>query len=211
MERCFSAVGKFSQQSQGAFCAEVEEGDTDIKKGVLEEGPCSGPAQNSRDSSWWQRGAWGAMRPGGPLFLREQRGLQVPRWCTLPPPGGSRPGPPGTPGLAGAGGRQRAGLAASTPPRQVQHHRVSPGDRRGRHSTSASRTRAGIGRTWRLPLHLWFAAGNLLSCPRRRRLWKVLKPFKNLVIKSKSMLLWLPGLIHSAQVNPSGLFRGDLH
>lgn len=58
-------------------------------------------------------------------------GTSLGSWCTLPPPGGSRLGRPGAPGLAGAGGRQRAGLAASTPPRQVQHHRVSPGDRRG--------------------------------------------------------------------------------
>lgn len=171
---------RFPRNRRAAFCAEVEERDRARKTERAPQGRTYGLGSGRRSAPKLprqllaaERGP-GGMRPGGPLFLRGQRGLRVPagELMRAAAPGGSRPGRQGAPGV---GARQRAGLAASWRPRQVQHHRVSPGDHHVRHGhLDRLHTERELGRTGCLPLHLWLAPGNLLWLQQRQRLWKEL-------------------------------------
>lgn len=128
-----------------------------------------GLSRNSRDSCWWQSGGWGKCDQVAPCFSegseasRYSAGALVHAAAALVHAA--------APGCSGAGRKAARGLAESTPPRQVQHHRVSPGDRRGRYGHLGRRdTERELGRTWCLPLHLWLALGNLLWLQQRQRL-----------------------------------------
>lgn len=52
-------------------------------------------------------------------------------------------------------------------------------------------------------LHLWLALGNLLWLQQRSGTLE--RPFKNLVIKNKSVLLGIPGLIQHRSIHLGGL------